>query len=174
MSVDHNRWRDQQLNGFKNLSNSWPILEQESVMLNFVKAWPDVVWSWIAPETKFKKICQEHIAINNIEYNGVIVFGPVLNQQTTQDLVNTITQLTANMSQPPSLFVYIIDPFDFYLYNRVRINKCKQSNNGSSSNNQGNRTANKSNNSSFNKMNSAKSNLKKKVCSFILNLFCSQ
>jgi hypothetical protein len=95
MTIDHNFWRDQQLNGFKNLAGRCTILEQESVMLNFVKTCTDVVWRWAAPDTKFKKICQEHIMINNDEYDGVIIFGTVLLKQTTQSLVNTIQQLTS-------------------------------------------------------------------------------
>ncbi len=110
---------------------------------------------------------QNNASIGSNSQNSVLQQQQnMLNNLSSGSNLTQITQLTANLSQPPSLVVYIIDPFDFYLYNRVRINKCKQSNNGSSSNNQGNRTANKSNNSSFNKMNSAKSNLKKKVCSF--------
>jgi len=93
MTVDHNRWRDQQLNGFKNLSNSYPILEQELVMLNFVKSCPNSIWRWTAPNTQFKKICQEHIAINNVDYNGLILFGTTLLQQTTYSLITTIREL---------------------------------------------------------------------------------
>jgi len=97
MTVDLNRWRDQQLNGFRLFSNLYPILEQELVMLNFVKTCPDVAWRWEAPETKFKKICQEHIVINNTKYDGIILFGTKLLQQTTtQLLVNTIRKLTSN------------------------------------------------------------------------------
>tara|TARA_R110000868_G_C10933284_1_gene766527 strand:- start:2358 stop:2852 length:495 start_codon:yes stop_codon:yes gene_type:complete len=95
MTIDHNFWRDQQLNGFKNLTGTRTILEQESVMLNFVKTCTDVAWRWAAPDTKFKKICQEHIVVNDIEYTGVIIFGPVLSHHTTQSLVNTIQQLTS-------------------------------------------------------------------------------
>jgi hypothetical protein len=94
MTIDHNRWRDQQLNGFKNLSNSYPILEQELVMLKFVKSCSNVIWRWEAPDTKFKKICQEHITIDNSIYNGVIIFGPALLRKTTQSLVDTIQRLT--------------------------------------------------------------------------------
>ena len=97
MNIDHDRWRDQQLNGFKSLSDSHPILEQELVMLNFVKTCPNVVWRWEAPGTKFKKICQEHITINNTPYNRIIVFGTsLLQQQTTQSLANTINKLIGN------------------------------------------------------------------------------
>jgi len=93
MTIDHNFWRDQQLNGFKSLDSSHTILEQELVMLNFVKTCTDVTWNWVAPDTKFKKICQEHIIIDNNEYNGVIIFGPAMAQQTTHSLVNTIKRL---------------------------------------------------------------------------------
>ncbi len=93
MTVDHNRWRDQQLNGFQLFSDSYPILEQELVMLTFIKLCSNVVWRWSAPETKFKKICMEHVAINNTEYNGVILFGTELLHQTTQSLVTTINKL---------------------------------------------------------------------------------
>jgi hypothetical protein len=96
--IDHNRWRDQQLNGFKSFSNSYPILEQELVMLNFVKTYPNIAWRWEAPDTKFKKICQDHITINNDKYEGVILFGPMLLQKNTQALVNTIRSLTSQSS----------------------------------------------------------------------------
>jgi hypothetical protein len=95
MTVDHNSWRDQQLNGFKNLSSLNTILEQELVMLNFVKSYPDAIWRWMAPDTQFKKICQEHISINNVDYNGLILFGPALLQQTTYSLVATIRKLAS-------------------------------------------------------------------------------
>lgn len=93
MIINGNLWRDQQLNGFKNLSGTDTILEQESVMLNFVKTHSDVVWHWLAPNNKFKEICQKHISINNTDYNGIIIFGPVLTQKTTESLVNSIKQL---------------------------------------------------------------------------------
>lgn len=93
MTIDFNRWRDQQLDGFRLFSNSCLILKQEEVMLNFVKSCSNVVWRWAAPETKFKKICMEHIAINNMKYNGVILFGTDLLQQTTQSLLTTINKL---------------------------------------------------------------------------------
>jgi hypothetical protein len=93
MIINNNLWRDQQLNGFKNLSGADTILEQESVMLNFVKTYSNVVWRWVAPNSKFKEICQKHISINNTDYNGIIIFGATLGQHTTQSLVTTIKQL---------------------------------------------------------------------------------
>lgn len=93
MMVDHNLWRDQQLGGFKHLSGSCTILEQESVMLNFVKTYSNVVWKWVAPNTKFKEICQQHITINDNNYNGVIIFGTVLDKQSSQSLITTIKKL---------------------------------------------------------------------------------
>lgn len=93
MTVNHDRWRDQQLGGFKNLSGSHTILEQESVMLNFVKTYPNVVWKWVAPNTKFKKICQKHITINDTNYNGVIIFGTVLDKQSSQSLITAIKKI---------------------------------------------------------------------------------
>jgi hypothetical protein len=95
MTVNHDLWRDQQLNGFKNLSGASLILEQEQVMLNFVKTYSDVVWRWVATNTKFKKICQQHISISDTDYNGIIIFGPVFHQQTKQSLVTTIKKLTS-------------------------------------------------------------------------------
>jgi hypothetical protein len=93
MKVNPDLWRDQQLTGFTDLSNTSLILEQEQVMLNFVKMYPGVVWRWVATNTKFKKICQQHISISDSDYNGIIIFGPVLNQQTTLSLVTTIQKL---------------------------------------------------------------------------------
>lgn len=94
MIINSDLWRDQQLNGFKNLSGTEPVLEQELVMLNFVKTYSDAVWRWVAPNSKFKEICQKNISINNTDYNGIIIFGPPLDQKTTQSLVNSIKQLT--------------------------------------------------------------------------------
>jgi len=96
MMVNHDLWRDQQLNGFRNLSDTSSILEQEQVMLNFVKTCPGVIWRWLATNTKFKKICQQHISISDADYNGIIIFGPVLHQQTTLSLVTTLKKLTSN------------------------------------------------------------------------------
>ena len=59
--------------------------------------------------------------------------------------------------------------FDFYMYNRVKINKSKQFGNGCSANVQSNKTPSKSNNSSFSKINSSKQSVKKKVCLKKLN-----
>ena len=113
MTVDLNRWRDQQLNGFKNLSNSYPMLEQELVMLNFVKSCPNAIWHWAAPNTQFKKICQEHIAINNVDYNGLILFGKALVQQTTYSLVTTIRELASGCD-----YVYVaINRYELTLHN---------------------------------------------------------
>jgi hypothetical protein len=96
MKIDHNRWRDQQLNGFATLAGLQPILEQELVMLNFVKTFSNAVWRWAAPDTKFKKICQQHINIDNNKYNGIIIFGTALLQNTTHSLVQTIDRLTSD------------------------------------------------------------------------------
>ena len=37
-------------------------------------------------------------------------------QQQQNSTAAALTQLTANLNSPPVLFVYIIDPFDYYLY----------------------------------------------------------
>ena len=95
MSVNHNLWRDQQLQGFKKLANSTPILEQELVMLNFVKQYPKVIWRWLAPQTKFKEL--SNLNLSNTNYTGVIVFGPIIENLTSSQLVNKIKQLTNNV-----------------------------------------------------------------------------
>lgn len=40
-----------------------------------------------------------------------------LNSLASSSNLTQISQLTANITSPPALFVYIVDPFDFYLYN---------------------------------------------------------
>ena len=47
----------------------------------------------MAPTTKFKEICQQHITIHNTNYSGVIIFGPILHKQTSRSLVTTIKQI---------------------------------------------------------------------------------
>lgn len=93
--INHNRWRDQQLSGFSSIFKQPVLLEQESRMLEFVQSCPAVVWRWIAPITGFRAICQEHVQLGSGP--GVIVFGPILDNLTTGQLVRRVQELTQGM-----------------------------------------------------------------------------
>ena len=106
--------------------------------------------------------------------NSAMSSNSILLQQQQQTLNNLasgsnltqVAQLTANLAQPPCLVVYIIDPFDFYLYNRVRLNKSKSSGNGNYSSAHGTKSPTKNSAASTlasNKNSSGKTNLKKTV-----------
>lgn len=91
--INYNRWRDQQLSGFASIFKQPVLLEQESRMLEFVQSCPDVVWRWIAPITEFRAICQDHVCLGS--GTGVIVFGPILDNLTTGQLIRRVQELTA-------------------------------------------------------------------------------
>jgi len=90
--IDHNRWRDQQISGF-NLSNKDVILEQEQVMLNFVKQY-NIRWKWLGNNTGFKRLCERQIQISN-DAQGVIIFGTCLENLSTNKLVERLRHLTS-------------------------------------------------------------------------------
>ena len=86
-------------------------------------------------------------------------------QQTLNNLASgsnltQISQITANLTQPPSLVIYIIDPFDYYLYNRIRLYKSKPNSSTQHSKTSSNKTNTSGN---TNKNSSSKLNQKKKV-----------
>jgi hypothetical protein len=92
--INYNRWRDQQLSGFASIFKQPILLEQESRMLEFVNSCPDVVWHWHAPTNGFWKICQEQIKLG--PGTAAIVFGPILDNLTTGQLVDQIKDLVGN------------------------------------------------------------------------------
>lgn len=94
--VDIDRWRDQQLSGFKSASKD-AILEQEKVMLDFVTQFSNTKWLWQGNQTNFRKICDQHITIDNIDYQGVILFGSRTSGLSTNQLVERIQELTHNV-----------------------------------------------------------------------------
>ena len=94
--INHNRWRDQQLSGFSSIFKQPVLLEQESRMLEFVRSCPGVQWLWQAPDTQFKQTVQEHASLG--PGTGIIVFGPVLDNLTTGQLIQQVGQLVANYS----------------------------------------------------------------------------
>jgi len=94
--VDIDRWRDQQLSGFKSASKD-AILEQEKVMLDFVTQFSNTKWLWLGNQTNFRKICDQHITIDNIDYQGVILFGSRTSGLSTNQLVERIQELTHNV-----------------------------------------------------------------------------
>lgn len=54
----------------------------------------------------------------NQQYQQFVQQQQTLNQWASGATSNTqIAQLTAQMTTPPALFIYVIDPFDYYLYN---------------------------------------------------------
>jgi hypothetical protein len=89
-------WRDRQLNGF-NSTNKNSILEQEKVMLDFVTQFSDIKWLWLGDQTNFQKICKQHITIDNIDYQGVILFGSIMYGLSTNQLVERVRELTYNI-----------------------------------------------------------------------------
>jgi hypothetical protein len=93
--INYNRWRDQQLSGFSSIFKQPVLLEQESQMLKFVKSCPDVVWRWIAPMNGFRTLVQDHVRLGS--GTGVVVFGPILDNLTTGQLVHRVQELTAGM-----------------------------------------------------------------------------
>lgn len=90
--INQDRWRDQQLSGFSNTGDSGSILlAQEKIMLDWVQQYPDVKWKWVAPETKFKKICQGLMQIADDDCNGLIMFNLNLQYvETSKNLVDKI------------------------------------------------------------------------------------
>jgi hypothetical protein len=94
--INDARWRDQQLSGFKSASKN-AILEQEKVMLDFVTQFPNVKWRWLGDQTNFRSICEQHITIDNADYQGVILFGKSIGRPSTKQLVEKIKSLTHNV-----------------------------------------------------------------------------
>lgn len=90
----HDTWRDRQINNFKNLTAGNVLLKQEKIMLDFVTKFTQARWRWVAPETEFFKICQQHIQITDSNSNAVVVFGPELSDIDTATLVNRIRNFT--------------------------------------------------------------------------------
>jgi len=94
--VDSNRWRDQQLSGFKSASKD-AILEQEKVMLNFVTQFPNIKWQWLGNQTNFLKICKQYITIDNNDYQGIILFNNSTGGLSTSRLVKRIQEAICNV-----------------------------------------------------------------------------
>ena len=105
-------------------------------------------------------------------------------QQTLNNLASgsnltQIAQLTANLIHPPTLVVYIIDPFDYYLYNRVRLYKSKANGGGATGGGGGSQhgprtagaKANMASGSANGRSSASKLNLKKKVTILALHSF---
>jgi hypothetical protein len=99
MNINQNMWRDQQLSGFAGLDNADSLLlTQEKIMLDHVTQYPDVVWKWLAPDTRFKQICQKQIQISDTDSTGVIMFNLDLQYvNTTKNLVDKIRQSIENV-----------------------------------------------------------------------------
>ena len=95
--VNHDHWRDQQLNSFANLTDVDTVLAQEKIMLDFVTQ-HKILWKWQGNQTKFRQLCQQYITIRDTDCQGVIVFGTVLHQLTTSLLVNKIRELTQDFN----------------------------------------------------------------------------
>jgi len=94
-TVDHDRWRDQQLAGFAG-TPSTAILAQEKVMLDFVKTHKNICWKWLGNNTDFKNICQQQFCINDDNVQGVILFGKELHGMTTKNLIAKIRKIIQN------------------------------------------------------------------------------
>ena len=91
--VKSDHWRDQQLAGFKSASKH-AILEQEKIMLDFVTQFPNVKWRWLGNQTNFRNICEKYIALDQTDYQGVILYGSILCDLSTKQLVEKVRSLT--------------------------------------------------------------------------------
>lgn len=94
--INHSRWRDQQLNSFAKTTDN-VILEQEQVMLDFVTSVPNITWRWLGNNTKFKNFCQTKIKLSDSNYQGVIIFGGLLNNMTSNKLIANVKRLVGNL-----------------------------------------------------------------------------
>jgi hypothetical protein len=101
LTVDHDRWRDQQLAGFTG-TRSMAILAQEKVMLDFVKTHKNICWKWAGNNTNFKNICQQQFCISDDNAQGVILFGKEFHQMTTKNLITKIREIIQNFD-----YVYV-------------------------------------------------------------------
>lgn len=91
-------WRDQQINGFLNLDNKEVVLEQEQLMLDFVRQFPEVRWLWQSPKSpksQFYNLCARQIQITSDYYNGIILFG--LPNMDSASLVRCITKAISDV-----------------------------------------------------------------------------
>ena len=95
------RWRDHQIKGLK--FDDQVILRQEKVMLDFIKSCPNYTrWKWQRNDSNFKSICQHEFILDDVNYNGIILFGSIFYSLTTGQLVDTIRQMTDSVD-----FAYI-------------------------------------------------------------------
>ena len=95
------RWRDRQIQGLK--FDDQVILRQEKVMLDFIKSCPNYTrWKWRGNDSNFKSICQRQFILDDVNYDGIILFGSIFYSLTTSQLVDTIRQVTDSVD-----FAYI-------------------------------------------------------------------
>lgn len=89
-----NNWRDRQIGSFLNLTGQPTLLTQERIVLDFLKKHKGVRWKWLGDTSKFKTYCGNEIDIVSENHNGIIIFGKILNNLTTKNLVDLIVKLT--------------------------------------------------------------------------------
>lgn len=100
MTVDFfNTWRDIQIKSFQDLQHHEVILEQESVMLEFVKLFPHARWKWQAPKNNFYEICKKHINIVEQGHDSIVIYGEVISNMDTAKLCDTIKKLISDVDR---------------------------------------------------------------------------
>lgn len=98
MGINYSVWRDQQLGGLvSNDTTSHIILQQEKTMLDFLANCPTIKWNWQGDDTKFKQICSKLHNLDNVDYQGVILFGESLTKLTTSQLVSKVKTIIDNV-----------------------------------------------------------------------------
>lgn len=113
--INHDIWRDQQLNSFSKISTA-PILEQELAMLTYVKSISNIKWRWYGNNSSFKRVCESVVSLSDTDYQGVIVFGEILNGMSTSALIERIKQLIGDVE-----YAYVgINRYEV-LYNDIAI-----------------------------------------------------
>jgi hypothetical protein len=102
MPLITNNWRDRQINGLKGLQNQMVLLAQEQYLVEFLNQHPSVIWNWQGDHSKFQQMCCQRYNFNNNRYNGIVAFGSVFYNLSSQELVEKIHQLINNVD-----FAYI-------------------------------------------------------------------
>jgi hypothetical protein len=96
--ISTQRWRDRQLSSFNKFSQNTLILKQEQLMLDFISSCGDIGWRWHGDNNQFRNICEENHTICTTEYQGIIIFGIVLNGHSTRSLITHIRNLIENVN----------------------------------------------------------------------------
>ena len=91
--ISPHRWRDRQISSFTDFSSTATILEQEQIMLDFMSRCGGVSWRWAGTNSRFKTICSDQYTISNSNYKGIVIFGAIISNLSTGELIKTIGNL---------------------------------------------------------------------------------